>query len=491
MRKSKKLDVLYECVRLNGKFLSTQVLKSYNLNSVDISNLKKKGYLESISWGEYSFIDLDKVFEDEQKLEVFVLEEKSLDEEEQLIDLIKNSNFKSALNLLYNFIQYGDEERVKDFKIYFLMLSQLVDFSVDELLLLRSLNKQSILVEDDSENVIKNNIRCLIWCCDFNRLKNELCKLNADNKKIKLISIMLDKILDIQKLLYARVDAEIKNKKYDELVNFLKNRQKLRRNSYLLYKVHYIAMMYLKIEETGNIPKKEIVKFPHNIFSYIDANEFEQALSLVKEDGILKEILVDICNLIKSKKEEKTNNNLNAPINDFSGSMLLRGASVCLKMYASKEENKDFELLMDGLIKLMELGSDLSVGLFVETIEDLDKGYFDFGKFIKRFYESLDTFRFDLAKIYVQIIQGANLAFKKGLCLNGLEQVLKLKEQQYTSLMEYKKQEQNQKQSSKDLVDSIYEQLLESQQIKVVKEEDVDIETLCMEEYPLISYFKV
>ena len=46
MRKSKKLDVLYECVRLNGKFLSTQVLKSYNLNSVDISNLKKKKHMK-------------------------------------------------------------------------------------------------------------------------------------------------------------------------------------------------------------------------------------------------------------------------------------------------------------------------------------------------------------------------------------------------------------------------------------------------------------
>lgn len=492
MRKSKKLEILYECVRLNGKFLSTQVLKNYNLNGGDISNLKKKGYLESISWGEYSFIDLDKVFEDEQKLEVFVLEEKSLDVEEQLIDLIQNSNFKSALSLLYNFIQYGNEERVKDFKIYFLLLSQLVDFSVDELLLLRSLNKESILVEDDSENDIKNNIRCIIWRCDFNRLKNELCKIDTDNKKVKLISIMLDKILEIQKLLYAKIDAEIKNKKYDELVTFLKNRQRLRRNNFLLYKVYYIASMYLKIQETGNIPKKQTVKYPHNVFSHIDANEFEQALSLVREDGILKAILVDICNLIKSKKEEKTfNNDLNAPINDFSGSMLLRGASACLKMYASKEENKDFEFLMDGLIKLMEVGSDLSVGLFVETIEDLDEGHFDFGKFVKSFYESIDTFRFDLAKIYIQIIQGANLAFKKGLCLNGLEQVLKLKEQQYTSLMEYKKQEQNQKQSSKHLVDSIYEQLLESQKIKVVREKNVDIASLCMDDYPLMSYFKV
>ena len=121
-----------------------------------------------------------------------------------MLRCIEENNYKELFQVLYILRQC----READSNLYYFLLGHLVKFPRDEQLLFKSIDKSSLMRDGDSEEeIFLNKISEMAWNLELDSLLEELSKNKMESQNFKLISYLVEKILEKNKIL----DTKVKN----------------------------------------------------------------------------------------------------------------------------------------------------------------------------------------------------------------------------------------------------------------------------------------
>lgn len=435
MKRNTKIETLFGCVILEDD-LSTKTLNSYGLTPKDLKDFKDLHFLESTKRGEYTFIAYEKLHEYGKKLEEKgEHEEASLcfqkcrgkmnsDSYKEFLKRLKEGKYRDALNLFKKALEIGD---VKNMNYLLYLLSILIELPQE---LAECLN--GILLPDILENGANNDSRIAAWKKKFSQavhLQNKLLESCSYTREEDIvINALLSQIFKIQKENAIYILNLVKNNQHETLVEFLEKKSHLnKQEEYVLA----LAKKYLEINRTGKVPIKGELSRPDSINDAIYTNNFEKALEINTnfiqkinrgtEENVLNILLAQICELIKKvqiSNSEATNiDRIQKPI--------IESTFANLKLYLTEIGKPEYEFIIADLIKISLLEHDETFSKPKNFLIELKNSNapFNMSKYVQEFYNALTSNSIEVARLYLSILDRANVMHNYCLLLDGLHEM--------------------------------------------------------------------
>lgn len=448
----KKIQKLLDCV-IKEEELTTKLLSQYGLTSTEIKRLKDAGHIESIARGKYKFINMDLLYEYGCMLEGkgnFEGSEKCFtkcgktkeDLYTSILKLIYNENYDEALQKLDKKYNYSQSDERNNLNFLLLLISLIYPLSNEEKKILDKLKKEDICL--NSKKYFTNKIRESLYKKD---IKNAM-----DLYKSSLSSVSREEYtsLNLEFAIVKKADAKynkargsavnhIAERNYEEALQLLKdNKEKLRLSIYDDYLLKTVEI-FLDIEESHEIPSVSKTYDKSNVFKCIDANDFKQALNLSKENTALYNVLSDIVDLIDKIKEEdkqilkKTIPALTEEKTLTPSDTLIEVAISCLGLYLANENREAYNKIVQDFVALTIKKKDKSLEILKSALVKIREGRFEFTlqEYIQDFYQALSKGEFDIARIYIDLIENGNKIGHNFILTGGLKQILEITEKQF------------------------------------------------------------
>lgn len=232
----------------------------------------------------------------------------------------KSKNYDKAFEIYINLEKYAKNKvAINDYNLYLFLFSFIYNDMPDEYKEKASKIKPSdLILEKKPSNKDENEIRTAIIRKKFKYAIELLDKLirkqNNYSVKYESLRILLNEVIDAEKKIKNRLLYLIKEENYNEIVNILESRAKLKGLTILEENTLIVVKTIIKILNTNEIPliKDNVTDSLHDVLSN---NNFELAYSLVvtyleeyklkKEKNILYLSLVNINKLIYNIKNKK------------------------------------------------------------------------------------------------------------------------------------------------------------------------------------------
>lgn len=502
MINEENLNKLYEGI-INGNELTTKELNGHGFNSKDLADLIEQGSLQRVKRGYYSFQSIDELFYYGKKLIVAKEYNKATECFKKCYEL--NSNHSGACFQLFlrSIIKKDYESAFKYFEVlldtenpyyradnnfYLYLLSIITDIPDRHKEYARYLKFEDIRVDFNDKRYQdvpqQNKIRISVLQRKFSyalkQLRDLITQYDSLTVQDKITRILFFQAIDAENLSKNNLLEFAKNKKYEEIANYLEEKDKRHIlsliDSYTLKLVNEI----LHLQETNQVPEKTIFQ-SEKLFEAIDGNNYELALRLneryIVENNInnsentINLLLLDICDMIKQISspsqtpieivEEKfvevtseeilyeepilsaTNISSSSSFSDVIGFLMksdLENAFRTLRNYMEAINKKEYEFLIVDLIKLSLIEKDIAFTkpMIALTYVSRENFKFDISNYIQEFYIALAQNKFDEARIYLDIISKSNKLGQDCILTEGLLQVLNNAE----AMIQYKRNNQ-------------------------------------------------
>lgn len=482
MINEENLRKLYSGV-LGDVVLTTKQMSNYGFNSKDLNELIEKGSIERVKRGLYSLKSIDQLFNYGKKLiakkeyeratlcfeKCFEIDPKHLGACFQLfLRSIQKEHYQRAFELYERLVQSENEFYSIDANYYLYLLSIITEVPEKYKEYARHITLDDIKIPFADKRYkdipLQNRVRIAALQRKFPYALKQLKELITKHGNLTVQDIIT------RTLLLQAVNAEtiskntivslIKEKKYDEVVNHLLDKQDRHNLSIPEEYILKLAKKFIEISESSKIPNIKSVH-AETLFEAIDTDNYNIALRLCTEynekynisndSSAINILLNDICLLIDSlckpkhdestfkleeNKKAKTSSEISQPLTIFSSiiSYLMKNelddAFYSLRNYMELIGKADYEFLIINLIKISLLEKDIAFTkpMIALTLISKDNYSFDISSYIQEFYVALCQNRFEEARIYLDIISKANKLGLDCVITDSLYQVLESSE---------------------------------------------------------------
>lgn len=474
---------------IDEKELTTKELNSYGFNSKDLTDLINDRVLERVKRGYYSFLSIDDLFYYGKQLiaskeydkatacfkKCYKLNPNHLGACFQLfLRSIQSKNYEEAFTYFEHFYDSDNEYYNNDSNFYLYLLSMITEIPEQHREYAKYLKLEDIRVDfndkrfDDPYSQTRVRISALNQKFTLASKKlNELIKQHGRLSVQDIITrTLLSQAIEVQNELKNNIVNLAMEKDYKEIISHLEKVQEQHHLSAADECILFLAREVSKLEETGIIPKKEVIS-TNKLFEAINGKNFELALSLSKDyikrnninpsDNAMFMLLKDITELIKTKtnkveakqvvtspvKEAEPVNNINTTTPQTNASPMTSNITFAtvvgylmqqdfdnsfraLRGYLNSINKSEYEFLIIDLIKISLIEQDVAFSkpMIALTYVSRENFTFDISEYIKNFYETLAQNRFTEARIYLDIISKSNILGQNCVLTDGLEQVL-------------------------------------------------------------------
>ena len=238
-------------------------------------------------------------------------------------------------------------------------------------------------------------------------------------KKKKIISKnLIIKSLNVQ---IKQITIFIENKNYSELLNYLEDYiEKYTTKNVIIY-IYKITKALNEIINTGKYTEPDpAIKKTSSTLEAIDLEDYALALEnstkFNEENGyndknnILHQLLVIINQEIAktNNKSKLVSKNLSEIIDDLTSNKI-NDFVKSLKSYLKSIAKENYEFLILDLIKISLLSHDETFKEVVNILESLTNGNYNFslGEYILQFYNNIAKNNFNIARIYLDILNNS------------------------------------------------------------------------------------
>lgn len=297
------------------------------------------------------------------------------------------------------------------------------------------------------------------------QLKDLIAKHGNSTVQDIITRTLLFQAITSENLSKNTVVTLIKERKYEEVVDHLLNKQERHNLSITEEYILKLANNYIEIKESSRIPER-VLPQSNTLFEVIDTNNYVSALEMSTEynaknnisnnTNAINLLLTDICNLIRSlekkastieepkevqlsviaetvKKSQEPKIQTNISFSSVISFLLkndLDNAFICLRKYMNFLGKSDYEFLIIDLIKISLLEKDIAFTkpMLALILISKDSYKFDISSYIQEFYITLSQNRFEEARVYLDIISKANKLGQDCIITDGLYQVLESSE---------------------------------------------------------------
>ncbi len=426
--------------------LKTSQLKSWNLHSRDLTKLIEDGILKRIKRGYYQIVSVEDLYNHAKYLgsiedhdgskycyeECYKIRPGYKDICLRLFfqHVVKN-NYSEAMKYFDVLFHTGNEFQMKDNNCYLYLLNMIIDLPEKYRDYANKIKFEDMEIAPYSEG--NNKIRYELFHKRF-RYTYELINQTESKKNIQnsIIKALIIRVIKEQKRIKEYITILSKEKKYEDMVDYLEQIQNKRylnneNNHYL-----FLAQKLLEMEKTKQVPKP--VDFPtESLFDTIDNKNFELALSIqdayIQKKGILPEdsafhiLLTDMNNMIKEIKNEEceksnpeemnlevetilNSNNTIIDIFDYLTHQDFEKAFPSINGYLKERKKEKYQFLIEDLVYISMLNEDMNCIDSITTLMyiGLDKFKLNAGGYVAKFYHSIEQNQFDEASIYLDIL---------------------------------------------------------------------------------------
>ncbi len=492
MINEENLNKLYNGL-IDEKELTTKELNSYGFNSRDLADLINDGVIERIKRGYYSFLSIDNLFYYGKQLIALKEYDKATACFEKCYELnpnhlgacfqlflraVQSRDYSKAFAYFEHFYNSDNEYYNNDSNFYLYLLSMITEIPEHHREYAKYLKLDDIKIDFNDKRFedpySQNKVRISALNQKFTLAYKQLTELIKQHRRFSvqdiIVRTLLSQAIEVQNDIKKSIINLVTEKKYDEIIFRLEEIQNQRHLSVADECILFLAREISKLEETGIIPKKEVVS-THKLFEAINGKNFELALSLSKEyiernninpsDNAMVMLLKDITELMEMKTNKSneqpvaipptkkvetvaTREEINPETNTAFTKSNITFATVigylikqdfdnsfrALREYLNDINKSQYEFLIIDLIKISLIEQDMAfskpmIALTYVSRENLN---FDISEYIKNFYESLAQNKFLEARIYLDIISNSNKLGQDCILTENLEQVLNITE---------------------------------------------------------------
>lgn len=474
---------------IDEKELTTKELNSYGFNSKDLTDLINDRVLERVKRGYYSFLSIDDLFYYGKQLiaskeydkatacfkKCYKLNPNHLGACFQLfLRSIQSKNYEEAFTYFEHFYDSDNEYYNNDSNFYLYLLSMITEIPEQHREYAKYLKLEDIRVDFNDKRFndpySQTRVRISALNQKFTLASKKLNELIKQHGRLSVQDIitrtLLSQAIEVQNELKNNIANLAMEKDYKKIISHLEKVQEQHHLSAADECILFLAREVSKLEETGIIPKKEVIS-TNKLFEAINGKNFELALSLSKDyikrnninpsDNAMFMLLKDITELIKTKtnkveakqvvtspvKEAEPVNNINTTTPQTNASPMTSNITFAtvvgylmqqdfdnsfraLRGYLNSINKSEYEFLIIDLIKISLIEQDVAFSkpMIALTYVSRENFTFDISEYIKNFYETLAQNRFTEARIYLDIISKSNILGQNCVLTDGLEQVL-------------------------------------------------------------------
>lgn len=488
MINEENLNKIYESIA-NGEELTTKLLNSLGFNSKDLNDLIQQDITVRVKRGLYSLKSADDLFYYGKKLiaqreydkstrcflKCFEINPTHMSTCFQLfLRAVQSKDYESALKYYDIFYNNPNEIYKADNNFFLFMLNMITELPENYRTYVKYLKFEDIRVDYNDgryTNVdLHNKVRSLAMNQRFAlalKQLNEIINLTGSIRvQDILLRMLFSQAIEVNLKNRATVINLIKEKRYDEIIDFYKKIKSCHDLSYPEIYTYKLVEALINIINTKKIPRKKVYS-TENMFEAIDCNNFELALALDKnrqnkynndDESTITLLLEEIINICKElndtvankqditpvntfkktiEAEEKNNVNKKQSLSNSDASLfenifnyLMQGdydnCFKTLRTYLIKLNKRDYEFLIVDLIKISLLEKDMAFTKPMTILTLISRGNYSFNNstYIQEFYISLSENKIEQAKIYLDIISKAKQLGQECVNIDNLYQIL-------------------------------------------------------------------
>ncbi|MBQ2873463.1 MAG: hypothetical protein IJE89_05640 [Bacilli bacterium] len=377
-----------------------------------------------------------------------------MEEREKLLELLNSFLLENNIQKVYEIFKLLDQtdnlELKKENNLYLYLLSFIDEVPSEYINRVRSIKYEDLLINSDScrytEISVQNRIRMSIFRAKFHQTKEMIENTSKDDFvngiERELILTLVRMANEKEIILRKRIEYLTKNKKYEELVSYLENRNRIRKlNLYEAY-IYAITASIIRIMKTNKIPKV-LDQNPDDIKKAIMGYNFQMALIFNRRDIALKYedskyvinlLLVEINKLIDNiirdakQKIEAEKSKITTILKKIDEELLkgnIEEATDRIKEYLKYINKENYLYLIENLIKVSILNNDSSYHETISFLNSMNSSnyQFDMKYFYSQFHNSINRNKLDIAEIYLNIIKHYQPEFKEDMTLEQLEKI--------------------------------------------------------------------
>lgn len=469
------LNKLYQGV-IEGKKLTTKELNSYGFNSKDLKKLIDEGKLERVKIGLYQFLDSGILFalgkeyinmKDFDKADLCFEKCYQLDNSNMIAlyaifkKSIQNKNYSETIQYYEILSSTNNPYYKQEYNLYLHLLNTITDLPKKHQEQAKRIRLADIILFTNDRRyksvLSQNNIRKSIINKNFTFALHQLNDLTRKHQENTIYDVVLRSLLieaiEKQKLETKKILQLTQDKKYQEIINFL-NLKKQKENLSITEKsIINLSETIIYIKKSKKIPTKNIEN-TDNIYEAIYGNNYELALkinidnsikyNLDNTNNIIYILLNEISNLTKEilneKKQTEENekieslNKVNITFSDIISYLYennIEASSNKIKEYLKLQNKQEYEFLITNLIKISILEQDVtySKAILVLINININNYNFDLSNYIEEFYLAISKKRFEVAKVYLNIINNAKKLGQECAFTDNLSKILEKSEE--------------------------------------------------------------
>lgn len=454
MIKQENLNKLYDGVIKENNNLKTSELNQYGFYSRDIKKLMDEGVLKRVKRGHYQFISESDLYNYAMHLisvKNYVESKFCLEECYKInpryknicpclfFNCIRNDDYLGAIKYFDVLFHTGNEFQMKDNNCYLYLLNMIIDLPEQYRDYANKIKFEDIEIAPNDKikySILNNQIRYALFHNRFKYANDLIDQISDECIQNSIIKTLIVGVMKEQERLKEHITILSKEKKYEDIVDYLESIQKRRYLNNTNKHYLFLSQELLEMKKTRRVPNP--VDFPtESLFIAINSKNFQLALSIqdayIQKKGILPEedafhiLLTAVNNMIqeiKNEEMEKSNleetelkqeirfNTTNTTIIDIAGYLMDQDfgkAFPSIHKYLKEKEEEEYQFLIEDLIKISRINDDTDFITPITTLMyiSLEKFRLNTMEYVIKFYESFEQDRFNEASIYLDIITKA------------------------------------------------------------------------------------
>lgn len=447
-----KIRYVRETLKEQEEVATKELLQS-GIDNNDIMKLKKIGIIESFKWGHYKLGDAFKYYDEGIK----AIAEKDYDKAKEMFIQSINSRinvmeatyylflisvFKNNLDDAFNYfdVLYKNENDIIskcDLNFYLYIISYYNSIPSEYYKMVRNMKLEDTLGEVKIYSISKGVKEKFFRGKSFDA-RDEINVSEGFNGFVNYY--MLSKVLDAFRTETKQILSLIKDRKYSELCDYYEDIYYYRDLSAYEKICKFLVDKIINIMKSGVVPIVKNVR-ENDFNAALNNGNYKRALELNRDFNInrkvdinsshlylllvaINEIIDNIDKVREDIKISKSKNSysklveylMNGQIDEFTNE---------LKIYFSNIKKSEYLFLIMNLVKIDSILEDK---MYSNTMLKLsmivsDNFSFDMSEYVMSFYENLALKRFDVASIYLSIIENAKSNGLGNLYIDGLRKI--------------------------------------------------------------------
>ncbi len=448
-----KLTKIYD-IALENPIIPTKILTDNNISNYNISQLIKDNIITKVKHGFYEFIDYAKFYE----LALNCLNEENYIQAKKYFLACFNHDYEKTNSSYYLMGLYLSEDLEASWQyftyyyentpntynsnFYLLLFNYFYQLPDNYLLCAKHLKLKDILIPENSEEENINNRNINRQKIFNNKFYLEHEDYNFENK---IINDFINHITKYQNNTQNTILELIKNNDYTALETYLNeliNHNRVNVSARYCYK---LVKALINIKNAQKIPSIPMID-PLDIKTSLDAidiNNYKLALKKHQEwlqfnsykKGIdyiylLLVIINQEIEIIEKNNNIQSNNYLLINLSKELTHKEFKKALNTLNLYLNNIKKPEYEFLILDLIKISILKEDFSFRKVLNTLNAIkDETYsFDLASYIFNFYNCLTLKKYNICRIYLDIINRCDIFGSKCVLNSSLNKILLMSE---------------------------------------------------------------